>query len=179
MRRVFIIGPGNVGKTTVGAVLAAKLAVPFIDLDQQFMERVGHIGCYIDTNGYAAYRQRNAALLAELLDEVRERTVFALSSGFLAYQTSADEVAADADLIARHGVSILLLPSRSAAECVDLIVARAQSRPYLTVDPLREREKFLQRFAQYQGQVSDIQVYSTAAPDVIADQMMLYLRHAE
>jgi len=172
MRHIFLIGPGNVGKTTVGAALAAKLGVPFVDLDQEYMERIGHIGRYIDTEGYAVYRQRNSALLGELLDEAQGRSVFALSSGFLAYQASINEVAADADRIARHGVSVLLLPSRTAEESADLIVARALSRPYLKANPSREREKFLQRFAQYQEQASDIQIYSMAAPDVIADQII-------
>src|SRR5207237_317566 len=36
-----LIGPGGAGKTTVGAALAERLAIPFLDLDAEFTARHG------------------------------------------------------------------------------------------------------------------------------------------
>ena len=47
MARIFLIGPGGVGKTTAGAELARQLGCAFVDLDQQFMARVGQIDAVI------------------------------------------------------------------------------------------------------------------------------------
>ena len=37
-----LVGPGGAGKTTTGALLAQRVGMPFIDLDERFTEiRVG------------------------------------------------------------------------------------------------------------------------------------------
>jgi len=38
-----LIGPGGAGKSTIGALLAEHLGVPFVDLDRHFAGRVGDI----------------------------------------------------------------------------------------------------------------------------------------
>lgn len=139
------------------------------------METVGHIGQYIDTNGYATYRQRNSKLLAELLKATEEPNVFALSSGFLVYQENEDEIQPDKNLLVKHGTTILLLPSHNIEDSIELIVERALSRPYLKTNPEREREKFRQRFPQYQKFGGDIQIYSTESPDRIAEEIIKLL----
>lgn len=169
---LFIIGPGSVGKTTVGAILAKKLNQPFIDLDEQFMKNIGHIGDYIDTNGMLAYRERNTELLADLLNIADQKTVFALSSGFLVPDINPDLVKRNEKLLAKHGRTVLLLPASTPEEAVDEVVRRAMTRPYLNARPKREREKYLARHQQYQEYKSDIQIYSAASPETIADLMV-------
>ncbi len=54
-----LIGPGGAGKSTIGALLAERLDVPFVDLDQHFAGRVGDISEYIGRHGYEAYVRAN------------------------------------------------------------------------------------------------------------------------
>ena len=56
---IFIIGPGGVGKTTSGEILAKLLSYKFIDLDQKFCEQIENIGTYINNEGYKKYCYKN------------------------------------------------------------------------------------------------------------------------
>lgn len=166
-RHLYLVGPGNVGKTTVGLHLATLLHRPFIDLDQEFMTRVGHIGQLIDTTGYTQYRQQNATLLRQLVKDATEPTVFALSSGFL-ISRDYDQVTADLDFLKETGTTCLLLPSPDAAADAALIADRAASRPYLKTDREREMTRYRSRFAEYQSVGADFTIYSKDEPEVIA-----------
>ena len=44
---IFLLGPGGVGKSTLGRVLAGRLNWPLIDLDLEFCERIAEIGRFI------------------------------------------------------------------------------------------------------------------------------------
>lgn len=75
---LFLIGPMGAGKTSIGRRLAARLELPFIDLDLAFEERSGvSIALTFEIEGEAGFRKRESALLAEL---VRERGII-LSTG--------------------------------------------------------------------------------------------------
>src|SRR5262249_31256434 len=80
-----LIGPGGGGKTTVGKALALRLGIPFIDLDEQFTIRVGDISGYLESHGYDLYAERNIQVYLDSLGGAPQRTVFALSSGFMTY----------------------------------------------------------------------------------------------
>ncbi|MEO6239244.1 MAG: shikimate kinase [Vicinamibacterales bacterium] len=54
-----LVGPGGAGKSTIGALLAERLNVAFLDLDRHFADRLGDIGEYIGRYGYDAYAQAN------------------------------------------------------------------------------------------------------------------------
>src|SRR4051794_36256446 len=54
------------GKTTLGAELARRLARPFVDLDVEVERRVGPIPDYFARRGEAAFREVEAATLAEV-----------------------------------------------------------------------------------------------------------------
>ncbi|MEX0555857.1 shikimate kinase [Klebsiella grimontii] len=43
MNTLFLIGPGGVGKSTVGALLAQAMNYRFIDLDSEFCEQLLNI----------------------------------------------------------------------------------------------------------------------------------------
>ena len=54
-----LIGPGGAGKSTIGALLAERLNVPFLDLDRHLDGRVGDISEYINRHEYDAYSREN------------------------------------------------------------------------------------------------------------------------
>jgi hypothetical protein len=47
-----LIGPGGAGKSTIGALLAERPDVTFLDLDRHVVGRVGDIREYIGRHGY-------------------------------------------------------------------------------------------------------------------------------
>jgi shikimate kinase len=50
-----LIGPGGAGKSTIGARLAERLDVTFLDLDRHLVARVGDISEYIGRHGYGVF----------------------------------------------------------------------------------------------------------------------------
>src|SRR5262245_54696370 len=82
---VMLIGPGGAGKSTVGALIAERLQVPFVDLDRRFENRTGDISEYIDRFGYHAYARENVETLNSLLCERNGPFVASLSAGFMTY----------------------------------------------------------------------------------------------
>jgi shikimate kinase len=64
---VRLVGPGGAGKSTTGALLAERLRVSFVDLDQYFSERAGDISEFIEKHGYGEYARENVESYCSLL----------------------------------------------------------------------------------------------------------------
>lgn len=63
---IYLIGPRASGKTTLGQRLAQRLNRPFVDLDARFVEVRGEtIAALVEREGWDAFRQAEAAILAE------------------------------------------------------------------------------------------------------------------
>jgi shikimate kinase len=164
--KLFIIGPGGVGKTTCGNILAKMIGYRFIDLDQEFCSRVGDITKHINTQGYESYCLKNSELFYKLLEKLPENFVFSLSSGFLIHKELRIKHKQTLDKV---GTSILLLPSESLDESIKIIVERQMSRG-LGLEEEREKTKFSERFHEYQ-KFGDFRIYSKDNPTKIAEQM--------
>ena len=65
-RGVALGGFMGVGKSTVGRLLADRLGLPFVDMDQVLARRHGPIADQFQRDGEAAFRAREAALVKEL-----------------------------------------------------------------------------------------------------------------
>ena len=75
--RCALVGMPGSGKSTVGRQLARRLGLPFVDLDQELELRLGcSISSYFEQHGEPAFREHEAALLAELLDESEDVAAF-------------------------------------------------------------------------------------------------------
>jgi shikimate kinase len=168
LRRVFLIGPAGVGKSTCGALLAPKLGFGFVDLDSEFNRRVGDIAEFIAREGYLAYCRRNVDLFEALLAEEESDAVYALSSSFLLYEDLDPSYSRLAGDLRRLGVSILLLPAASIEEAEEITVQRLLARrPGL--DAERERAKFRTRFHKYIRH-GDVQIICNAPPEVTVER---------
>ena len=174
-KRLFIIGPAGVGKSSCGAILASKLGFAFCDLDLEFKQRYGDIEHYVKTNGYPTYCHKNTALFFALVEEQIQDTVFSISSGFLMYEYVDPSFSKNAAALRDLGVSILLLPSRSLDESRDIVINRILARrPWLNRE--REIQKFLERYNQY-IKYGDIQIFSAESPEAVVDRMEKEYRH--
>jgi len=168
-KRVFIIGPAGVGKSTCGPIFAERLGFSFIDLDSEFVRREGDVADYVRQHGYVSYGRRNTDLFFTLIEEQKHDSVFSISSGFLMYDQLDHSFSNNAKALNELGVTILLLPSPSLDQSVDVVVSRVLSRrPWL--DPDKETRKILDRYPRYL-RYGDIKIFSIESPGVIADRM--------
>jgi len=98
--RVYLVGFMGSGKTTVGRRLAARLGVPFLDLDEAFEAMAGAtIRQTFETRGEAWFRDREAQLLRGTAD--LPAVVVALGGGTFVFPDNAA-------FVRRHGVSVFL-----------------------------------------------------------------------
>ena len=69
-RSILLIGMRSSGKSTVGAALARRLGLPFVDLDAKALAQFSEASVreVWSTHGEAAWRRAEAAMLAESLD---------------------------------------------------------------------------------------------------------------
>ncbi len=66
-KRIVLIGPMGVGKTTIGRILAKQLDFDFIDTDQRLEKITGaSISWIFDIEGEAGFRKREQQLIQEL-----------------------------------------------------------------------------------------------------------------
>jgi shikimate kinase len=126
-----LIGPGGAGKSTIGALLAERRGVPFLDLDRQLVGRVGDISEYISRHGYDAYARENVETYCSLFAGEIGPGVVALSSGFMTYVPDIHpEYLRLRREIEQHLHTYVLLPSLDHEVCVAETVRRQITRPF-------------------------------------------------
>lgn len=144
-----LVGPGGAGKTTVGAALAQRLGLPFLDLDAEFATRNGDISTYLATHGYDAYAQQNVSVYAALVGEPERSGVVALSSGFMTYRYDVHPCYGRwRQHIASSETTFVLLPSLDLETCVAETVRRQLRRAFAR-PPEREEHVIRSRFSIY------------------------------
>lgn len=63
---IILIGMPGVGKTTVGKVIGKEMGRTCIDVDQELAKEIGDISTYITEQGEAAFREKEAEMIAKL-----------------------------------------------------------------------------------------------------------------
>lgn len=160
-----LLGPGGVGKSTLGRSLAGTLGWSLIDLDLEFCERIEVIGSFIGTHGYERYRAENLALAERLVGEAPSSTIFVTSSGFLAATPATDD-RRRADRLVASGYGVTLLPSLDIDIATSIVVERQLTRGF-GFQRESEDQKFRVRYETYR-ETGDMLVCSVGAPDQIA-----------
>jgi shikimate kinase/3-dehydroquinate synthase len=128
MSHIFLYGPPGSGKSTVGKVLAERLRLPFVDLDQAIESKTGmSIARILEERGEDVFRDLESSTLRDLTDE--QESVAALGGGTLLQEKNRA-------FVEKHGKIICLRAK------LQILFARLQSdlnpRPLLAGD-LRER----------------------------------------
>jgi shikimate kinase len=126
-----LVGPGGAGKSTIGALVAERLQLAFLDLDCIVTARVGDISDYIRRLGYDEYARENVEAYCSISRGRRRPAVVALSSGFMTY---APDVHQDYLRVCREleqePSTFVLLPSLDREVCVAETVRRQIVRPF-------------------------------------------------
>jgi shikimate kinase len=170
---VFLLGPGGVGKSTLGRELATRLNWPLVDLDLVFCDQLAVIGDFIAAHGYERYRVENLALAGRLLAASGGPQVFVTSSGFLVAPEGTPDHAQSRQLVST-GYGITLLPALDSARATEIVVARQLTRGF-GFERDTETRKFRERFAIYRRE-GDMLVASEAPPAVIASAVLAKLQ---
>lgn len=171
---VFLLGPGGVGKSSVGRDLSQRLGWALLDLDFEFCARIAEIGWFVRTEGYDAYRAENLSLADRLIRATDGPLVFVTSSGFLAASPgSADHLAARR--LVQTGYGVTLLPSLDTDLATSIVVERQLTRGF-GFERDAETQKFLHRFDIYKDE-GELLVISAATPAEIAAAIVRALEH--
>jgi shikimate kinase len=129
--QIRLVGPGGAGKSTIGAPLAERLGVTFLDLDRHLAGWVGDISEYIDQHGYDVYARENVERYCSLLCREIQPGVVALSSGFMTYARDIHpEYSRVRRELEQHVNTFVLLPSLDGDVCVAETVRRQIARPF-------------------------------------------------
>jgi len=171
MSNFFLIGPGGIGKSTVGPHLANFLDVEFIDLDREFEKYSGDIAVYIREKGYKEYAKENSRVFFEVLKQKKGNFVFALSSGFLVYEGMEELVNKHISAIENFGKSVLLSPRESLEQSLEIVVKRQMKRGF-DLNEEKEREKYCKRLPLYK-KIADAHVISESSPKQIACNILI------
>ena len=136
VERLVVIGFMGAGKSTVGAMLAARLGWPFVDLDDEVARRAGEpVHQIIRKRGLDAFRQLESEAGRDILR--RRRVVVAVGGGWPAQPGHME-------LLGDGALSVWLRVS--AATAVQRVAASETRRPLLEVaDPLAKAERLLAR----------------------------------
>ena len=162
---VFLLGPGGVGKSSVGLELSKRLGWASIDLDLEFCASIAEIGWFIPTKGYELYRAENLSLAHRLASAADAPVFFITSSGFLAGQPGSSDYFSARRLI-RTGYRVTLLPAMDVDTATSIVVER-QLRRGFGFQRDAETQKFRQRFDIYKSE-GDMLVVSASTPSQIA-----------
>jgi shikimate kinase len=134
--RVFLTGPAGGGKTTVGALLAARLGYVLVDLDREVERRTGRtVAALFAERGEAGFRRAEAAALAEAA--VRPRAVVATGGGALLDPPSRALAHAAGPVVYLRATPDTLA-ARLAGDTTRPLLLDAEGRP-LAPDALRAR----------------------------------------
>lgn len=124
MRRLSLIGYRACGKSTLGPLVAGRLAWPFIDLDQAITTRIGmSIAAYFSVHGEPAFRDAETVALRATLETPGD-LVLATGGGCVLREENRGILRASAGTCVYLSVPVEILRQRLSSD--------AGGRPSLT-----------------------------------------------
>jgi shikimate kinase len=148
--KIILIGFRGAGKTTVGKLLAERLNLSFLDLDDEVQRRVGlSIKEMVERYGWSYFRERERAVLEDLIEE--EGCVVALGGGSVLHEDLMEKLKESAFIV------YLKISSASAVERITKDSKSEQTRPSLSdLSLVEEVERVLKERAPLYEKYADI-----------------------
>lgn len=170
-KRLALIGYRSCGKTTVGRLVAARMAWPYLDLDALIEARIGMpIGDFFAAKGEAAFRDQEAAALAAALDQPGP-VVLATGGGCVLREENRDLLRRKTDLVVYLEAPAAILKER--------LRRHAGGRPSLTGAPIADEvERVLAVREPLYRAVAHAVVRADQAPDRVADDLAKLVENA-
>jgi shikimate kinase len=166
-RSLVLVGMMGAGKSSIGRRLATRLAVPFVDADNEIEKAAGmSIAEIFDAHGEPYFRAGEARVIARLLEGGPQ----VLATGGGAFMNPETRVA-----IRAKGISVWL---RATLDVLNRRIKRRGDRPLLkTGDPADTLRRLIEvRYPIYAE--ADLIVESREVPhDTIVDEIVAGLRH--
>ncbi|MBX2808091.1 MAG: shikimate kinase [Cellvibrionaceae bacterium] len=167
LEKIVLVGPMGAGKSTVGRLLARELSLPFKDSDAVVEARSGvDIPWIFDEEGEAGFRQRETAVLAELMQE--EALVLATGGGIVLCEKNRR--------LLQQAQAVIYLSAN-----VEQLLKRTEKdkkRPLLQVANPREKIQQLlaEREALYRQVATQVMMTEAQNPKVLVSAIVSRLR---
>jgi shikimate kinase len=165
-RSIVLVGMMGAGKSSVGRKLGQRLALPFVDADNEIEQAAGmSIPDIFETRGEVEFRAGEARVIARLLESAPQ----VLATGGGAFMNAETREA-----IRRRGLSIWL---KADFDVLMRRIRRRTDRPLLrTPDPAATLQELMdKRYPVYA--LADVTIESRDVPhDVIVDEIVDALR---
>ena len=148
--KVILIGFRGAGKTTVGKLLAERLKLPFLDLDDEVQRRVGlSIKEMVERYGWSYFREMERAVLEDLIE--KEGCLVAFGGGSVLHEDLMEKLRNRAFII------YLKISSASAVERITKDSKSEQTRPSLSnLSLVEEVERVLKERTPLYKKYADI-----------------------
>lgn len=144
---IFLCGLMGSGKSTVGRILASKIGVPFVDLDEEIERKAGKtVSEIFAREGEARFRELERLVLMDCIEN--DTGVFALGGGALQSREIAEQVA-DTGTLVYLETSVDVLAERLLGD---------DSRPLLqgSVEPEEESHQPDKKTAQKEAKTREL-----------------------
>ena len=127
-KQIVLVGPMGAGKSTIGRLLAKDLHLPFKDSDNEIEARCGaDIPWIFDVEGEKGFRQRETAVLRELIQE--NALILATGGGIVLREENRDML--------KKADAVIYLSA--TAEHLARRTAKDKKRPLLQVENPKEK----------------------------------------
>ena len=148
-RRLFLVGPMGVGKTTIGRMLAETLALRFVDCDEEIEHRAGaNIPWIFDVEGESGFRKRETDVLDDL---TQKNKILVATGGGAVLREENRSYLKDRGIVVYLDTGLDLLVKRTA---------KVKKRPLLqNGNPRAILAKIKKERGPLYKEVADVQVY--------------------
>lgn len=169
MKNVILIGFMGTGKTSTGKMLASKLGIAFIDMDQKIEEEAGmSINDMFATHGEAYFRAKEHEMACRLAE--RQNAVISTGGGTVKNPTNMEA-------LRKSGV-IVCLKARA-----DVVLERTScrgTRPVLDKEDRGDRQQAIEKLMAERKSLyaqADFSVdTSELSPMLVVDEIMRFLK---